>query len=169
MTTPSKPSLETKPAPVQFIEFWRLVAVELGTSRLRVNRYAKTIHELVSKDSDARVYLRDAIKKSYKSSKCQNLCSPIYIEGVLDILGETAYQLQGDQADDLFDIELLEEIAWHISNRYTAHIESLNRVNGENNSSSDTPDWYRSTHRKSCQAQVLSFPNFKIRKANGRL
>ena len=121
MTKQRKTSSDDSADPIQFIEFWNLIANELGSSRLRIDVKAKTIHELFSQDSDARVYLRDAIKKTYKLSKCQHLRSPISLITVLDVLGQTAYELQGEKADDLFDIELLEEIAWHISNRYPAH------------------------------------------------
>lgn len=139
--------------PIQFLEFWRLVASELGTSRLRINTEAKTIHELVDKDSDNRPYLSEAIRKSYKLSRCQHLASPISLEHVLDILGETAYTLQGDQRDDLFDIELLEEIAWHISDRYSVQLSKLLRDD-------EQPE------KRSQSAQIVSFPNYKIRRAN---
>lgn len=159
MTKSRKPNPNASADPVQFIEFWNLIATELGSSRLRINSSATTIHELIGRDSDARIYLRDAIKKSYKLSKCQHLKSPISVVAVLDVLGEAAYELQGEKADDLFDIELLEEIAWLISNRYP-------------------PDWFTSEYNRSLgqrqvadktkSSQVVSFPNHKTRRANTR-
>ncbi|MEM7358670.1 MAG: hypothetical protein AAF431_06225 [Pseudomonadota bacterium] len=149
MSKPGKNAFE----PIQFLEFWRLVAIDLGNSRLRINTNAKSIHELVDKDGDSRSYLVDAIRKSYKLSQCQHLASPISLEHVLDILGETAYTLQGDQRDDLFDIELLEEIAWHISDRYSIQLSTLVEQH-------DKP----AANNKS--AQIVSFPNYKIRRAN---
>ncbi|NNC99478.1 MAG: hypothetical protein HKN85_04795 [Gammaproteobacteria bacterium] len=144
---------------VQFFEFWHTVATELGNSKLRINRGARTIHDFVDKESDVRDYLKDAIKKSYKLSRCRNLSSPISMDSVLDILGETAFRLQDDQRDDLFDIELLEEIAWHISNRYLACL-ALDKGD---------PSREKSGAGKSQPAQIISFPNYKIRRANSRL
>ena len=157
MTKSRKPNSDAIADPIQFIEFWSLIASELGSSRLRINADATTIHELISQDSDARVYLRDAIKKSYKLSKCQHLRSPISVIAVLDVLGETAYELQGEKADDLFDIELLEEIAWHISHRYPPHSFTEQHANS---------DAQTLITGKAKPAQVVSFPNYKTRRAN---
>jgi hypothetical protein len=157
MTKPRKPSSDVSADPVQFAEFWSLIANELGSSRLRIDSNAKTIHELVSQDSGARVYLRNAIKRSYKLSKCQHLRSPISLITVLDVLGQTAYELQGEKADDLFDIELLEEIAWHINNRYPTHFFT----DGSTNSPAAAI-----AKSKALSAQVVSFPNYKTRRAN---
>ena len=141
---------------VHFDEFWRRVAADLGNSRIRIFDSAKTIHEFVDKDSDCKSYLHELIKKSYKLSKCKHLGSPLALELVLDLLGETAYQLQGDQRDDLFDIELLEEIAWHISGRYTAQINAIMKINRQETS-------------KRTGGQVVSFPNYKIWRSNTKL
>ena len=138
---------------VRFDEFWRRVAADLGNSRIRISDCAKTIHEFIDRDSDCKRYLLELIKKSYKLSKCQHLGSPLRLELVLDLLGETAYQLQDDQTDDLFDIELLEEIAWHISSRYSSMIKSIL----ENNTAKTS---------KHSQAQIVSFPNYKIWRSN---
>lgn len=140
----------------QFIEFWLHVASELGTSRLHINKSAKSIKNVIHPNSDAPTYLHDAIKKSYKFSQCQHLTSPINLESVLDILGETAYVLQGEQADDLLDIELLEEIAWVIGSRYAEHIKTSLNANQPKDSDSS-------------QCQIVSFPNYKIRKANSNI
>ena len=141
---------------VHFDEFWRRVAADLGNSRIRISNSAKTIHEFIDKDSDCKTYLLELIKKSYKLSKCQHLGSPVTLELVLDLLGETAYQLQGDQRDDLFDIELLEEIAWHISSRYSSQVKSMLENNALGTS-------------KHSQAQIVSFPNYKIWRSNTKL
>lgn len=141
--------------PIQFNLFWRRVANELGTSRLRINKLANSIHHFLDRDSDSKLYLRELIKKSYKLSRCQHLASPISLEVVLDLLGETAHQLRGEQRDDLFDIELLEEIAWHISERYSAELKSL------------LPAAKQTKPTSTC-AQIISFPNYKIRRANNR-
>ena len=163
--------------PIRFFDFWHLVANELGTSRLRINPSAKTIHEFLDRDSDAREYLQAAIRKSYKLSRCQHLASPISIDCVLDILGETAYALQGDQRDDLFDIELLEEIAWHISNRYLPYLDCEHAA-GEVDRSDPTGTGLGKNgpgeglgKRPGIKgtAQIVSFPYYKIRRANSRL
>lgn len=139
--------------PPQFAVFWCEVASELGTSRLRINTQAKNIHQLVDRNSDCRSYLHDTIRQSYKMSKCHHLGSPISLEHVLDLLGETAYKLQNNQHDDLFDIELLEEIAWHINDRYAPHLSHLIKTdNGD------------TTRGKA--AQIISFPSVKAQHAN---
>ena len=144
----------------RFLEFWLLVANELGTSRLHIDAEAKSIKSFVHRNSDAPQYLHEAIRKSYKLSACQHLSSPICLESVLDILGETAYALQGEQADDLLDIELLEEIVWIISNRYAEQISILldSGQNSEQAGKATKP-----------QGKLVSFPNYKIRKANANL
>ncbi|MFT5611355.1 MAG: hypothetical protein ACI9LU_001857 [Polaribacter sp.] len=141
---------------VYFGEFWLRVAADLGNSRIRISDSAKTIHEFIDKDSDCKRYLLELIKRSYKLSKCQHLGSPLRLELVLDLLGETAYQLQNDQTDDLFDIELLEEIAWHICSRYSAQISFIL----ENSTAQPS---------KASQAQIISFPNYKIWRSNIKL
>ena len=144
----------------QFVEFWLHVASELGTSRLHINRRAKSIKDLIHRNSDAPTYLHDAIRKTYKASKCQSLNSPICLESVLDILGETAYILQGEQADDLLDIELLEEIVWVICNQYVNQISCLLNSGGE---------YHQTSKAEQPQCKIVSFPNYKIRKANSNL
>lgn len=136
---------------VSFFEFWLFIARELGDSHLTVNPKAGDIHGLLAADSDTKDFLRKAIKKSYKQSKCNYLEAPVNIEVVLDVLGETAYALRDNQRDDLFDIELLEEIGWLISQRYGHYLEL-----------DEEP-------KKEADGHVISFPNYKIRQANTRL
>ena len=145
---------------VRFGEFWRGVAADLGNSRIKVSQSACSIREFVDKDSDCKSYLYELIGKSYKLSKCQHLESPLSLGLVLDLLGETAFRLQGDQRDDLFDIELLEEIAWHISSRYSSQISFILAQHKNQNSS---------INETSPRGQVVSFPNYKIRRSNRTL
>jgi len=140
---------------IQFIGFWQGVAAELGNSRLRISLKPNNIHELVDKDCDGPNYLKKIIKKSYKLSRCQHIKSPISLEKLLNLLGETAFELQGKHRDDLFDIELLEEIAWHISSRYSAQIKPF--ISNIDELPTDN------------SAAVISFPNYKTRKANSNL
>jgi len=149
MSKPQEPISEQ----IEFIEFWCYIAHELGSSRLTINHSASSIHKLIDCNSDSKEYLRQAIKESYKQSHCSHLRAPINIEAVLDILGETAYALRGDQRDDLFDIELLEEIAWYINSRYS-HCITIKQHKPE---------------RTCKKARLISFPNYKIRHANARL
>lgn len=137
---------------VRFIDFWLFIANELGSSRLKINTQASSIHRLIDTSSDHNEFLRDAIKLSYRRSRCHHLKGAINLESVLDILGETAFELQGQQRDDLFDIELLEEIAWLISQRY-GHVLGI-----ETQQSSKTH-----------AARIVSFPAAKIRRANALL
>lgn len=147
----SKPKTSV-PKCLEFNQFWLFIAHQLGSSRLKINAQAHDIHDFLDPSNDSREYLKSTIKESYKRSHCDNLQSAISLNKVLDILGETAYELRNNQRDDLFDIELLEEIAWHISGRYKHYLLI-------------EPEEKR-TPRK---GQVLSFPNYKIRIANSRL
>jgi len=124
----------------------------MGSNHLHINVNAKSIHEFVSPDSH---FLRDIVRNSYTRSHCYNLHSILNIEVVLDILGEQAYCLKGDVVDDLLDIELLEEIAWHIGERYR-HCLDLKKI--PNN-----------TKQKRYRNNVIDFPSRKIRQANAKL
>lgn len=169
------------PREVSFAEFWHLVATELGQARLVLNPKATNIDSLIDNNSDVRAYLHHAIRKTYKQSGCQNLDSPISLEAVLDTLGETAYTLQSDQAGDLFDIELLEEIAWLICDRFAGQVtELLARTAaweqptgttglGPPTFSAPTSKPRQKANGKPRPAQIISFPNYKIRKANAKL
>lgn len=124
----------------------------MGSSHLHINVNAKSIHEFISPDSE---FLREIVRNSYSRSHCYNLHSILDINTVLDILGEQAYSLQGDVSEDLLDIELLEEIAWHIGERY------LHCLNIEK-----TPNKSRS---KRFRNNVIDFPARKIKRANAKL
>ena len=146
---------------VSFFDFWLYIADQLGDSRLRINKNADTIHQLIDLGSDHTPQLRKAIIQSYKRSLCYHLRAPIDLISVLDILGETAYELQGKQLDDLLDIELLEEIAWYISERFGAIItEQLGRSESTS---------LRQPHKQTAPCKVVSLPNEKIRRLNARL
>lgn len=148
-------------APVSFADFWVLVSIELSHARLHLNRDAKSLEQFISKRSDVRIYLHESVKESYKKSACQHLRSPISFEAVLDILGEKAFQLQRGNAGDLFDIELLEEIAWLICDRFPDQvIELVTRTEAWDNSNKD--------EAATC-GRIISFPDYKIRKANSNL
>lgn len=149
--------------PISFLDFWRFIAKELGNSRLKINVNARSIHDFLITDGDQKAYLRDAIKRSYKLNKCHHLGSIICVISVLDILGETAYQLQSSKQDDLFDIELLEEIAWHISHRFADHFELKDGSNSASSLASSDMD------NKVSRNNVSSLPKAKIRRANSRL
>jgi len=135
---------------LSFIGFWQLVASELGSSRLKINDKTNSIQHLVDCNSDPKDYLKKAIQQSYKRSNCHHLRDTVDLNAVLDVLGETAYTLQNQHADDLLDIELLEEIAWLISERYPNHLAI-------------TPPVLRE------EPTVISLSKTKIIKANSRL
>lgn len=80
---------------------------------------------------------------------------------MLDILGEHAFQMQGNRCDDLLDIELLEEIAWHIGERFS---QCINLAPDNRPTSSQTAN----NHRDKNSAQIISLPDAKIRRANQR-
>ena len=154
MTESSKTESKASLSKVHFIDFWKRIASDLGTSRLRINDDAKSINDFFHKNSDVRPYLIDAIKRSYKQNKCQHLGSPISIAVVLDILGETAYALYGSKTDDLLDIELLEEIALYINNHYLTYLDA--DISSNLNPSSN----------KISPSTVIPFPKYKTWKIN---
>lgn len=137
---------------LSFVDFWQSIASELGSSRLRINTKAPSIRYFIDGNSDPKDYLKNAIEQSYKRSNCHHLRDTIDLNAVLDVLGETAYQLQGLEADDLLDIELLEEIAWIISERYKSLL-------GLKEKASAHPE----------DATVISLLKTKILQANSRL
>jgi len=146
-----KPPLPVKQQ-VEFRHFWKFIAKQIGDSRLTLNHSARKVENFMQLDCDPKNCLRSVSIESYKRSNCKNLNSPVDLNVVLDVLGETAYALRGQSRDDLFDIELLEEVAWHIANRYSSliHIEQPNKDS-------------------TTGAKIISFPDYRIRKANTRL
>jgi len=124
----------------------------MGSSHLRININAKSIHNFISPDSN---FLRHIIRDSYTQSGCYNLHSNLDMNAVLDILGEHAYNLKGKLSDDLLDIELLEEIAWHIGERYT---QCLNLT-----------DETKKRQTKKSSNNIIDLPSRKIRRANAKL
>ena len=147
---------------VSFLDFWLFVGDQLGDARLRINAKAATIHQLMDRSSGHTQQLRDVIMQSYKRSHCYHLGAPIDLVAVLDILGETAYELHGKQADDLLDIELLEEIAWHISERFGWVIEPELHATSARCRSVDR-------NQNNRNSNIISLPKVKIKKANAKL
>ena len=143
------------------MDFWRFIAKELGNSRLKINVSARSIHDFLITDGDQKAYLRDAVKKSYKLNQCHHLGSPICVISILDILGEAAYKLQSNKQDDLFDIELLEEIAWHIGQRFAEHFE----IEKESYFAKSS----RGLSNSEPSNNVSSLPDARIRRANALL
>jgi hypothetical protein len=148
------------PKSVGFRSFWLQVASELGEARLHLDGSAHNLDDFIMDDSDVRIYLHKAIRATYRDSHCQHLDSPISLECVLDTLGETAYKLQNEQVGDLFDIELLEEIAWLICDRYADQVTAL---------LARCDAWQPPEPPDRNSALVISFPDYKIRRANARL
>jgi hypothetical protein len=145
---------------ISFFDFWLFIADQLGDSRLRINKNAGNIHQLIDLGSDHTPHLRKAIIQSYKQSRCYHLQAPIDLIAVLDILGETAYDLQGKQLDDLLDIELLEEIAWYISERFGAIIAPQLSSSGSTQRGE--------SHKQTAACKIVSLPNEKIKRLNAR-
>ena len=147
MRKPTQSTLD----PVEFRHFWKFIAQQIGDSRLTLNHAATQIEHFLQLDCDPKNCLRSVSIESYRRSNCKNLNSPIDLNVVLDVLGETAYSLRGQSRDDLFDIELLEEVAWHIANRYSQQIQ------------------IERSEQYPADAKIISFPDYRIRKANTRL
>lgn len=102
----------------EFILFWSFIALEIGAHRLSINPTAKQPQELFAANSVHPDFLKQLILDSLKN-KSDSLKQPIDINHVLDLLGETAFKLRANGSDDLYDIEMLEEIAWLIGERFS--------------------------------------------------
>ena len=122
----------------------------MGNVRIQLNDNASSINDFIHPDSH---FIKEIIRESYTQSKCYHLESSVNVNKILDILGQHAYQLNENLAADLLDIEFLEEIAWHISERFINHIDL----------SQESKRYNKTT------AHIISFPAAKIRKANSRL
>ena len=102
---------------VTFLQFWAYISQQIGNNRLELNLGAKSLQDLFIKNSIHPEHLKTLVTNSLKN-KQGTLDQKINLHKLLDELGLTAYTLRQRDADDLFDIELLEEIAWHISERF---------------------------------------------------
>ncbi len=140
---------------IKFIEFWRFIADELGDSQCLLNPRANHLKNLFASESSHQNFLKDVISQSYARCRCRHLKDTLSVNIVLDILGETADSMRGEMADDLLDIELLEEICWLICQRYPMHIEIPKLTPLDQG----TPE----------PATIISMPNIKIRIANNKL
>ena len=147
------------PADISFHDFWLFIASEMGDAWLRLNEDANHLKDFIDHSYDPKEYLRKIILDSYKISRCTSLHDAIDMDCVLDLLGETAFTLRGERRDDLFDIELLEEVAWHIGNRF-AHLLKVNSDSAEH--PAGNPE------QENENGVVVSFPRYRIRKANSR-
>lgn len=155
MNKDSAPKSENSTGTLSFLEFWMVAAQELGDARLLINPQAESVKKLLAANSDHREFLPGILQKSYQRSRCQHLRDEINLNVVLDLLGETAYSLKGQQADDLLDIEFLEELAWIISQRYLQHV--------------DISHCPQSIDNRITDAHVVSLDKVKILQANRRL
>ena len=111
--------------------------------------------------------MRKLIHQSYKRCHCYHLNARFDVNIALDVLGETSFQLKGNKEDDLLDIELLEEIAWLISQRYGYRVnmpESL-LVNASEASDDHTSD-VESEPQAKAKTPIISLSKRKIRIAN---
>ncbi len=111
--------------PPEFLAFWLIIAAEIGAHRLSINAQAKRLKELFNATAVHPDFLKKIILDSLKN-KSGSLKQSIDLNHVLDLLGEAAYQLRNNGLDDLYDIEMLEEIAWHINARFPHLIATQN-------------------------------------------
>lgn len=140
-----------KKTKVSYLDFWLFIASQLGTARLHLYAEATSFSQLFIQPSDPQHHLRRAIEQSYHASGCRSFRSPVDLFTALDALGEAAYQLRGNQADDLLDIELLEEIAWLITTHFGYLLTLPEHEHGQQN-----------------RSQVVSLANVRISRANSR-
>jgi hypothetical protein len=145
---------------LSFLEFWVLITEHLGDSHGVIDPKTKTTQALFSNFDDQLGLLKSVVSDSYTLNKCHHIKSPINVNYVLDILGNKAFELQMKQADDLLDIELLEEICWLICQHY-AHLIEFPEFNREDESRASDPN--------ATSAAIISLPKTKIRIANSKL
>lgn len=139
--------LHRKPPKPSFIEAWCFLSDNIGSSRLPINRKANDIHQFIIAQDDQLGFMKQVIRDCYQSCKCNHLQSPVNIETILDVLGETAYQLTQQDKDDLVIIELLEEIGWLLVEAYGQHLKHTQQTQNT---------W----------AEIISLPDHKMRRAN---
>lgn len=147
---------------LSFIKFWGFIASELGSLRLSIDTSSKRLETLFQANSAHPKYLRTLIEESL-ANRGGNLTQTIDLNKLLDDLGATAFTLRSNDNDDLFDIELLEEIAWLISTHFSSHFSSSL---GGNNS---TPIPATRDKTKDNNPQVISLQRYQIIKANKKL
>ena len=143
---------------IKFVEFWRFIARNLGNSQCLLNPHANHIKDFLASNSDHRGFLKDVVAQSYLRCGCHHLKDSLDVNVVLDVLGETAFSLKGAHADDLLDIELLEEICWLICQHYPSHIEAP-----------ELPSVLINSKKEGDRAPIVSLHNVKIRIANTQL
>lgn len=151
---------------LSFSEFWQTIANELGNSRIKINVEAESIKQFLRADSDHKEFLRTLIHQSYKRCHCYHLNARFDVNIALDVLGETSFHLKGNREDDLLDIELLEEIAWLISQHYEHKVnmpESL-LISKSEEQTNMTPN----ENQPGVKTPIISLSKRKIRLANRR-
>ena len=144
---------------LSFLEFWVQITELLGDSHGSINPKTKTTQQLFSNFDDQLGLLKEVIVNSYAANKCRHVKDQIDINLVLDVLGVTAFELKLKHADDLLDIELLEEICWLICEHYLHFVETPKALE-----LSETTD----INAETITAKVLSLPKTKIRMANSK-
>jgi hypothetical protein len=145
---------------VPFLDFWVSITEHLGDAHGVIDPKTKTTQALFSSFDDQLGLLKNVILESYALNKCHHIKSPLNVNTVLDILGSKAFELHLKQADDLLDIELLEEICWLICQHFSHLIEipvfNRRREMDESNLGNTS-------------ANIISLPKTKIRIANSKL
>lgn len=152
---------------LSFSEFWQTIANELGNSRIKINSQAESIKQFLRADSDHKEFLRKLIHQSYKRCRCYHLNARFDVNIALDVLGETSFNLKGNKEDDLLDIELLEEIAWLISQLYRHKVtmpESL--LINTSEASDNSAKRVTNTSEPDPKTPIISLSKRKIRLAN---
>lgn len=119
---------------ISFKSFWVGIERLLGDSNIVLEIDAQNIKDFIIHTKQAHEFSKDLIQRSYRASNCTNLGSPIDLNKVLDIMGEIVWTMRLDSNDDLLSVELLEEIALHIS---TYHPEQIDYGEAADKSSSE--------------------------------
>ncbi len=146
---------------LRFLDFWSVISDEIGDHRLEINSSARCADELFPKTSVHPEHLKNLVLGSLKKQH-DHLDQAIDLTNLLDELGRSAWELRQNGSDDLFDIELLEEIAWHIGTRYPYLIE-MPRIDVRYSAPTNT------RLKTAPKTQILSISTFNTIRKNRQL
>jgi len=68
---------------ISFSFFWKYIAKQMGSVRIKINENASSINDFIHPDSDS---IKEIIRTSYTRSQCYHLDSEVNVNDVLDIL-----------------------------------------------------------------------------------
>ena len=111
-----------------FKQVWCFLSEQIGECHLAVNNSATSLNDFLLPQQG---FIKQVMQEVYKRNQCSNLNSLLNIDTTFDVLGEKAAELKQTKKDDLADIELLEEIGWHLQQRYLLNKKTNQKKDNE--------------------------------------